>query len=281
MSFPITAGMLAIIGSTFILLASIGILRMPDLFLRLQVTSKASVMGLTCILLAVAFYFGSTEVTLRVLLMFCFIVLTIPVATHMLARAGYATNVLLSDETVINELAGHYDPRAHVLAGEAPVTWELDIRRDAPAIGKRVADLALPEDVLILSIDRRGEVVVPRGKTTIAGEDRLKVLATSVQMDVLQRILGANVIAVIPSTLEFPLRATTTVRELQHQYAVPIDAPPERTLAEVMSHELGKWNPQLGDRVRFGPLMMRVLRLSVDGNIELLGMSIDSVDQSF
>lgn len=181
---------MALIGSVFILIASIGILRMPDLFLRLQVTSKASVMGLTCIMLAVAIHFGTTVVTLRAALIICFIVLTIPVATHMIARAGYATNVPLSDETVVNELSGQYDPRTHVLAGGDPITWELQIEANSVAVGKRVAELGLPSDVLILSINRRGDVVVPRGQTVLATGDKLKVLAKPDQIDAVRAILA-------------------------------------------------------------------------------------------
>jgi multicomponent Na+:H+ antiporter subunit G len=189
--YQIAAGALAIVGSVFMLISSIGIVRMPDLFLRLQVTSKASVMGLTCILLAVAFHFASTEVTIRASLIICFIVLTIPVATHMLARAGYTTNVPLSDETLINELIGHYDPQAHVLSGAEPMTWEFRIPPGAAAVGKRVAELGLPGDVLILAIHRRGEVVVPRGQTTIEALDDLRVLAKPEQLDTLRNSLGA------------------------------------------------------------------------------------------
>ncbi len=272
--YDVAAGAMAVVGSVFILIASIGIVRMPDLFLRLQVTSKASVMGLTCILLAVALHFASTVVTLRVALIICFIVLTIPVATHMLARAGYTTNVPLSDETIINELVGQYNPQAHVLAGAEPITWELEIRPDAAAIGKCVAELGLPSDVLILAIHRLGEVVVPRGRTRIEAQDKLKALAKPEQLDTLREILGADVRGMIPDTLEFPLRASTTVGKLQEIYAIQMHAPPERTLAEVMSHELGQWNPELGETIRLGPLLLRVLRLSRDGGIEIVGMSI-------
>ena len=190
MIYETVTGALAIIGSLFILIASIGIVRMPDLFLRQQVTSKASVMGLTCILLAVALHFGSTVVTLRASLIICFVVLTIPVATHMLARAGYTTNVPLSDETIVNELIGQYDPRTHVLAGDDPTNWELDIPSDSTAVGKRVAELALPADVLILAIHRRGEVVVPRGQTVIQAWDKLSVLAKREQLVLVLESLG-------------------------------------------------------------------------------------------
>lgn len=280
MSYPIAAGTLAIIGSVFILIASIGVVRMPDLLLRLQVTSKASVIGFTCILLAVALHFASTEVTLRVALIICFIVLTIPVATHMLARAGYTSNVQLSAETIINELAGQYDPQAHVLAGEEPTTWELDIPRVALAIGKRVVELGLPDNVLILAIQRHGEVVVPRGQTVIEAQDKLKVLASPDQLNALQEILGADVRAMLADTFEFPLRPSMTIGQLQEFYSIYIDAPPDRTLAEVMSHELRKWNPTIGETVKLGPLILRVLRLTSDGRIEMVGMSIVSEDEA-
>jgi len=190
MTHSVVAGVVALVGSLFMLIASIGIVRMPDLYLRLQVTSKASVMGMSCILIAVATHFASTEVTIRAGLIICFIVLTIPVATHMLARAGYTTNVPFSDETIVNELVGQYDPKAHILAGQEPETWELEIRPGAAAIGKRVLELGLPGDVLILAIQRGGEVVVPRGQTTIEANDLLRVLAKPEQFDAIQEILN-------------------------------------------------------------------------------------------
>lgn len=274
MTYSLVVGSIAIVGSLFMLIASIGVVRMPDLFLRLQVTSKASVMGLTCILLAVALHFTSTVVTIRVGLIICFIVLTIPVATHMLARAGYTTDVPLSDETVVNELVGQYDPQTHVLAGEEPITWELDIPSGARAVGKSVAELGLPGNVLILAIHRHGEFVVPRGQTVIEAHDKLKLLATADELQAIQETLGADVLGMLPDRLEFPLRASTTVGLLQEFYAIQVDAPLDYTLAEVMTHELGKWNPQLGDTVKLGPLQFRVLRLSADGKIEMVGMSI-------
>ncbi len=192
MIYSLLESSLAIIGSIFILIASIGIVRMPDLFMRLQVTSKASVLGLTCILLALAMHFSNPVVTIRVGVIICFIVLTIPVATHMLARAGYATNVQLAEETIVNELLGQYDPHTHVLSGEEPVTWEIAIPSDAAAVGRRVAELGLPGDVLILSIHRRGEVVVPRGQTTIEAHDKLHILARPNELDDISDILGVS-----------------------------------------------------------------------------------------
>lgn len=187
------AAVFLVIGCMFMLLASIGILRMPDLYTRLQVTTKASVMGSTCILLAVAFHFSEPAVTIRVVTIIAFFALTIPVATHMLARAGYATNVKLSEETVINELEGNYDPETHTLGGEDPGMHEIEIESDSPALGKRVANLGIPSDVLIMQIHRKNTTIVPRGNTTIESGDVLEILVHPRMLPEVRAILEAPV----------------------------------------------------------------------------------------
>lgn len=182
---------LLVIGSLFMLLAAIGILRMPDLFTRLQVTSKASVMGSTCILLAVAVHFGEPQVTIRVITIIGFFALTIPVATHMLARAGYATNVPLSKETVINELEEHYNRETQVLGGEEPAMHEIRIGTGSPVLGQRVAMLSLPPDVLIMQIHRNNTTIIPRGQTVIEAGDVLEILVQPNVLPAVRAILEA------------------------------------------------------------------------------------------
>ena len=45
-------GVLALVGATLVLLAAVGIVRMPDLFTRMQAATKASTLGLGCLLAA-------------------------------------------------------------------------------------------------------------------------------------------------------------------------------------------------------------------------------------
>ncbi len=180
---------LLIIGSLFMLLAAVGIVRMPDLYTRLQVTSKASIMGSTCIMLAIAFHFAEPAVTIRVITIVIFFALTIPVATHMLARAGYATNVIISKETVVNELEGNYDPETHTLGGEDPAMHEFEIDARSPALGKRVATLGLPPDVLIMQIHRKNTNIIPRGNTAIEQGDVLEILVHPKMLPAVRAIL--------------------------------------------------------------------------------------------
>lgn len=189
----IIEGALVLVGCVLILVSAVGILRMPDLFTRLQVTSKASVLGMACILSAAAIHFADPAVTTRVVVIIAFVVLTMPVATHLLARAGYANDVPLTPETVVNELAGRYDPLTHTLTGEKPKTRAFEIKPGSAVVGKRIADLGLPPGVLILAIHRAGATVVPHGQTRLESGDALEVLVEPAQLALTQAIFEAEV----------------------------------------------------------------------------------------
>jgi len=97
------------IGVFFMLVASIGVLRMPDIFLRMSASSKASTLGVTSLLMATALHFGELGVTSRALATVIFILLTAPVAAHILGRAAYFVNVPLWQRTWVDELRGERD----------------------------------------------------------------------------------------------------------------------------------------------------------------------------
>ncbi len=105
----VVVALLLIIGTTFTLIAAIGVLRMPDVYLRLQVSTKGATLGAGVILLAVAVYFAEFGIVVRALLIIAFIFLTTPISGHMLARAAYRIGVPLWESSVIDELAGRYD----------------------------------------------------------------------------------------------------------------------------------------------------------------------------
>ena len=111
---------LLIIGSLFLLLAAIGVLRMPDLLMRIQVATKASTLGVGCMLLAVAVYFHDFAITMRAVLVIAFFLLTAPVAAHMIGRAAYFVGVPLWEETIVDELQGQYDRHTHRLESTPP-----------------------------------------------------------------------------------------------------------------------------------------------------------------
>jgi monovalent cation/proton antiporter MnhG/PhaG subunit len=94
---------LLIIGCAFCLIASLGIVIMPDLYNRMQAASKAVTLGATCIALAVATYFQDGDIVTRVLLVVVFLFVTVPVASHLIVRAGHHAGEPLAPETVMDE----------------------------------------------------------------------------------------------------------------------------------------------------------------------------------
>lgn len=97
---------------------------MPDLFTRMQASTRAASPGASCMLLGVAVHFGDLGITTRVVLIIAFILLTAPVSAHMIARGAYFVGVPLWEGTGRDELRDRYDPRTHALesppAGPAP-----------------------------------------------------------------------------------------------------------------------------------------------------------------
>jgi multicomponent Na+:H+ antiporter subunit G len=103
-------------GSLFVLLAAVGLLRMPDLFTRMHPSSKAATLGTVLILIGTALHFGNGAISVRAVLICLFLFLTAPVASHIIARAGFLSGVPLAEETAIDELSGRYDPETHCLS---------------------------------------------------------------------------------------------------------------------------------------------------------------------
>lgn len=109
---------LMLAGAFFMFLAGIGILRMPDLFLRMSSTAKAGTLGAGLLLLAAAIHFGDFAITTRVVAIIVFLMLTAPVAAHMIGRAAYFDGVPLWKGTVRDDLRGHYRASTHALESE-------------------------------------------------------------------------------------------------------------------------------------------------------------------
>jgi multicomponent Na+:H+ antiporter subunit G len=95
---------LLVAGVLFSLLGAVGVLRMPDLFTRLQASTKAGTLGVGCIMVAAAVHFGDLGVIVRAVLVVAFLLLTAPVAAHVIARAAYGSRIPLWDRTGADDL---------------------------------------------------------------------------------------------------------------------------------------------------------------------------------
>jgi multicomponent Na+:H+ antiporter subunit G len=90
-------------GATLALLASIGVMRMPDVFTRMQASTKASTLGLGCLLSGLAILEPQVPVVVRAASIGAFMMLTSSVAAHVIARAAALTGAPIWEGTKIDE----------------------------------------------------------------------------------------------------------------------------------------------------------------------------------
>lgn len=90
-----------LLGGFFALIAAIGVLRLPDVLMRMHASTKAGVLGSSLILIACAIYLQETEITARVVAIILFLMLTSPIGAHMIGRASIRG--LKSDSKVSND----------------------------------------------------------------------------------------------------------------------------------------------------------------------------------
>ena len=109
-----------LLGVFLILIAGIGLLRLPDLYIRMSAATKAATLGLGLILLGALIFFGELGVASRTVATIVFVLLTAPVSAHMIGRAAYTNGVPLWEGTELDELKGRYDESAKILHGTAP-----------------------------------------------------------------------------------------------------------------------------------------------------------------
>lgn len=106
---------LLLMGAAFMVLASVGVLRLPDLPTRMHATTKAGALGAMLTMAGVAFHFGDSTVVARAVAIVVFIFLTAPIAAHVIGRAGYFTGIKLWEGTVKDELRERYNVRLNRL----------------------------------------------------------------------------------------------------------------------------------------------------------------------
>ena len=84
----VIAGVLAVLGGVFALIAALGLVRLPDVLTRMHASTKAGTLASSLVLAAVAFVFGEADVTAKCLAAILFLLLTAPLAAHMIGRAS-------------------------------------------------------------------------------------------------------------------------------------------------------------------------------------------------
>jgi multicomponent Na+:H+ antiporter subunit G len=86
---------LVLLGGFFCFVAGLGILRLPDVLIRMHASTKAGTLGSGLILAAVAVHFADTATITRAVATILFLLITAPVAAHMIGRAAFRSGVEL------------------------------------------------------------------------------------------------------------------------------------------------------------------------------------------
>ena len=96
-------GLLLVAGAAFLLLGGLGLVRMPDLFNRIQAGTKATTLGTLLSLAGAACL--QPEWGLKLLLIGLFILFTNPLSSQVLARAAHRIGTEKSPGTTVDRLA--------------------------------------------------------------------------------------------------------------------------------------------------------------------------------
>jgi len=106
---------LSTLGAIFILIASFGIVKMPDFYSRLSVTVKAATLGIGCILIAAILYFAEFYVTTKAIAIIFFLIVTSPVAAFLIGKVAYLTGTRLWQDSIIDEMENDPDSNCQVV----------------------------------------------------------------------------------------------------------------------------------------------------------------------
>lgn len=109
----ILIGILSTIGAVAILIASIGIVRMPDFYLRLSVTVKAATLGVGILLICASLVYPFTEVPFKAFAIIFFLLLTSPVGAHMIGRMAFRSKLPMWKDTWVDDLQEDHTSRDH------------------------------------------------------------------------------------------------------------------------------------------------------------------------
>jgi len=91
------------VGIAFDFFGVLGLVRLPDIYNRLQAATKCVTFGSAGILFGVFLIQGFTSFGFKALLGIAFIFLTAPVAAHVISRAAHRSGIPLTKETVVDQ----------------------------------------------------------------------------------------------------------------------------------------------------------------------------------
>ncbi|PIZ17166.1 cation:proton antiporter [Candidatus Desantisbacteria bacterium CG_4_10_14_0_8_um_filter_39_17] len=81
------------LGIFFMFFGVLGVLKFPDIYTRLQASSKCGITGVISIFLGLIIRQGISIFSLKILLISLFILITSPVASHIIAQSAFKSGL--------------------------------------------------------------------------------------------------------------------------------------------------------------------------------------------
>jgi multicomponent Na+:H+ antiporter subunit G len=97
------------IGVAFSTLGALGLIRMPDLYNRLQTSTKATTLGAFATIIGAGFL--RPEWLIKTLIIAFFLLATAPISSHNLAKASHKFGIKLTDKTSVDEYSNYLEKR--------------------------------------------------------------------------------------------------------------------------------------------------------------------------
>lgn len=105
----IVSALFLLAGSGFMLIASIGMIRFPDFYIRNSASTKAVVLGVLLILLGVGIHYNDVLIFLEIFAILFFIFLISPLSAHIVSRAAVISHVKFWEKTNLEELGDYIE----------------------------------------------------------------------------------------------------------------------------------------------------------------------------
>lgn len=100
----IVSSVLILLGSLFMLISSIGMIRLPDFYMRNSASTKAVVLGVLLILIGVGVHYNDIIILIEIFAILFFVFLIAPLAAHIVSRAAVLSGVKFWRKTDIKSL---------------------------------------------------------------------------------------------------------------------------------------------------------------------------------
>jgi len=103
---------LIVTGVLFDIFGCIGLVRFPDVYNRLQASTKCVTLGTILLLVGVTLLSGLGPTAAKAIICAVFILITSPTAAHAIAKGSYAAGVKLWENSVVDKYAEHVEREA-------------------------------------------------------------------------------------------------------------------------------------------------------------------------